>query len=98
MSSSRIGVLLLGCVLQAGCVVAWPTHAHDNYCGHGYLQGATPSPCPGDFAGADAWRGPLYENEVRWHDPWRDDRPAPERPMPWTVPGSGDPADRMLPG
>jgi hypothetical protein len=88
----------------AGCA-AWPDwrngspqHEHNNYCGHGYLQDMYPNPCPRDFAGSDAWRGPLYENEIRWHDPWRADRPFPERPMPWTVPGNGNPADRTLPG
>src|SRR4051794_12272527 len=90
--------------LSAGCA-AWPDwkngspqHEHNNFCGHGYLQDMQPNPCPRDFAGADAFRGPLYENEIRCHDPWRADRPFPERPMPWTVPGNGNPADRTLPG
>lgn len=105
--SSRSACLwfVLALLLGPGCAVAWPDwrngspqHEHNNFCGHGYLQDMYPNPCPRDFAGADAFRGPLYENEIRWHDPWRADRPYPERPMPWTVPGNGNPADRTLPG
>jgi hypothetical protein len=73
-------------------------HEHNNFCGHGYLQGNLPNPCPRDFAGSEAWTGPTSENEIRWHDPWRGDRPYPERPMRWDIPGNGNPADRTLPG
>jgi hypothetical protein len=71
-------------------------HEHNNDCGHNYLMDVHLRADPGDFAGADAWLGPLWENQIRWRDPFRGTRPVPERPMPWSVPGAG-PADRALP-
>jgi hypothetical protein len=74
-------------------------HEHNNYCGHGYHQSVTIDVAPSDFAGSDAWRGPLWEGEIRIKDPWRGDRPQPERPVPWYIPGGGssEHADRQPP-
>jgi hypothetical protein len=95
--------------LLAGCAtipevwksppIDWLRHEHNNYCGHGYLADVQMDPAPRDFAGADAWRGPLWENEIRAKDPWRGDRPQPERPVPWYIPGGGteEHADRHPP-
>jgi hypothetical protein len=86
---------LAALALSAGCGdFAFGLHEHNNYCGHGYLEELQPNPTPADIAGADAWRGQLYENQIRWKDPFRGGRPVPERPMPWWVPGSGNKADR----
>ncbi len=91
--------------LLGGCATVWPDwrngspqHEHNNFCGHAYLQGTLPDPTPGDFAGPDAPRGPLWENQIRFHDPHAGQELVFERPVPWTVPGNGNPADRTLPG
>src|SRR5262245_26888769 len=76
---------------------AWfPGHEHNNFCGHAYINGVHLDPTPGDFAGAGAPWGPMWENQIRIRDPFRGDRPVPERPVPWTVPG-GNPVDRGAP-
>jgi hypothetical protein len=61
---SIVKPILLALASMTGC--AWPPHAHDHVCGHAYLQDVHLSPVPGDFSGADAWRGPRWENEIRW--------------------------------
>jgi hypothetical protein len=71
----------------------WPAHEHNNFCGHAYQNDVHLNPTPGDFAGPGAPWGPMSENEIRIKDPFRGDRPVPERPVPRSVQG-GNPADR----
>lgn len=79
----------------------WLRHEHDNYCGHFYEKDMYLDPCPENFNdGIDHYNwGPLSEMQVHVKDPWRGDRPQPERPVPWYVPGGGtsEHADRQPP-
>ena len=101
--ASAIACSLGGCITLDELLKKQPLdslrHEHNNYCGHAYLGDVHLDPCPRDFAGAEAWRGPLWENEIRVKDPWRGDRPQPERPVPYWMPGGGtsEHADRQPP-
>jgi hypothetical protein len=75
-------------------------HEHNGWCGHYYDKASQLDPCPADFAGS----GPVVDQSgleeiVKMKDPYRGDRPQPERPVPWYIPGGGtsDHADRQPP-
>lgn len=90
-----IAVSMCGCMSLNDVYEKWPAHEHNNFCGHAYLNDMHLDPTPRDFAGSDAPWGPTWENEIRIKDPYRGNRPVPERAVPPSVQG-GSPADRHV--